>query len=123
MADFFKENLDYIFFCYELAFIILAAVCVSLQKTERERLPWALLGLFGLTHGITEWADMTAIQIGDSAFFLAARCILMTISFLFLMEFGRAGGVRLRGKGPGRGFFSCRWLSPRREGWPPDGPA
>ncbi|MCX5824788.1 MAG: diguanylate cyclase [Deltaproteobacteria bacterium] len=102
MADFFKENLDYIFFCYGLAFIILAAVCVSLQKTERERLPWRTLGLFGLTHGIAEWADLTAIQIGDSAFFLAARCILMTISFLFLMEFGRDGGIRLRGKGPGR---------------------
>jgi hypothetical protein len=76
MADFFKENLDYIFFCYGLAFIILAAVCVSLQKTEREHLPWALLGLFGLTHGITEWAYLTAIQMGDSALFLAARCLL-----------------------------------------------
>ena len=105
MADFFKENLDYIFFCYGLAFIILAAVCVSLQKTERERLPWALLGLFGLTHGIAEWADLTAIQMGDSSLFLAARCLLLTISFLFLMEFGRAGGVRLRGKGPGRGIL------------------
>lgn len=102
MADFFKENLDYIFFCYGLAFIILAAVCISLQKVERERLPWRTLGLFGLTHGITEWAELTAIQIGDSTFFLAIRCILMTISFLFLMEFGRDGGIRLRGKGPGR---------------------
>jgi diguanylate cyclase (GGDEF)-like protein/PAS domain S-box-containing protein len=102
MAEFFKENLDYIFFCYGLAFIILAAVCVSLQKAERERFPWRILGLFGLTHGITEWMDLTAIQIGDSAFLSAARCILMTISFLFLMEFGRAGGIRLRGKGPGR---------------------
>ncbi|MEI8172510.1 MAG: diguanylate cyclase [Deltaproteobacteria bacterium] len=102
MVDFFKENLDYIFFCYGLAFIILASVCVSLQKAEQERLPWRILGLFGLTHGITEWADLTAIEIGDSAFFLATRCILMTISFLFLMEFGRDGGIRLRGKGPGR---------------------
>lgn len=102
MADFFKENLDYIFFCYGLAFIILAAVCVSLQKAERERLPWRTLGLFGLTHGLAEWAELTAIQIGDSAFSLATRSILMTISFLFLMEFGRDGAVRLRGKGPGR---------------------
>ncbi|MEI7671776.1 MAG: diguanylate cyclase [Deltaproteobacteria bacterium] len=102
MADFFKENLDYIFFCYGLAFVILAAVCVSLQKAERERLPWRILGLFGLTHGIAEWADLTALQIGDSTFFLAVRSILMTISFLFLMEFGREGGIRLRGKGPGR---------------------
>jgi diguanylate cyclase (GGDEF)-like protein len=102
MADFFKENLDYIFFFYGLAFIILAAVCISLQKTERERLPWGLLSLFGFTHGMTEWADLTALAIGDSPLFQAARCLLMTISFLFLMEFGRAGGVRLRGKGPGR---------------------
>lgn len=102
MADFFKENLDYIFFCYGLAFIILAAVCASLQKAERERLPWRILGLFGFTHGITEWADMTAIQIGDSTLFMAARFTLMTISFLFLLEFGRDGGARLRGKGPGR---------------------
>lgn len=105
MADFFKENLDYIFFCYGLAFIILAAVCVSLQKAERERLPWRFLGLFGLTHGIAEWADLTAIQIGDSVIFLAARCLIVTISFLFLMEFGRDGGIRLRGKGPGRSIL------------------
>ncbi len=102
MADFFKENLDYIFFCYGLAFIILAAVCVSLQKAERERLPWRMLGLFGLAHGIAQWADLTALNMSDSAFSLAARSILTTISFLFLMEFGRDGGVRLRSKGPGR---------------------
>jgi len=102
VADFFKENLDYAFFCYGLAFIILAAVCVSLQKAERERLPWRTLGLFGLTHGIAEWVELIALQTGDSVTFLAAHSILMTISFLFLMEFGRDAYVLLRGRGPGR---------------------
>jgi diguanylate cyclase (GGDEF)-like protein len=102
MADFFRENLDYIFFCYGLAFMALAAVCFSLQKAERERLPWRALGLFGLIHSIAEWTELTALQLGDSVFAVAARYVFMTTSFLFLMEFGRGGGVRLRGKGPGR---------------------
>jgi len=29
--------MDYILFCYGLAFIILAAVCVSLQRKRRKR--------------------------------------------------------------------------------------
>jgi diguanylate cyclase (GGDEF)-like protein len=102
MANFFHENLDYISFCYGLAFILLGAVCVSLQKAERERLPWGMLGLSGLILGITEWAELTALQLGDTVFFLAVRSLLLLLSLLFLMEFARAGGNRLRGKGPGR---------------------
>lgn len=102
MTVFFKENIDYIFFCYGLAFVILAAVCATLQKAEQERLPWRTLGLFGLTHGIVEWADLAALTFGDSLHFLVTRSILMLISFVFLMEFARDGGNRLRGRGPGQ---------------------
>ena len=103
MADFLKEQIDYIFFCYGLAFIILAAVCVSLRKTEREHFPWAFLGLFGLAHGGNEWLEMIAISFGDTHLFEIFRVLVMTFSFLFLMEFSRAGYARLRGSGgPGR---------------------
>jgi diguanylate cyclase (GGDEF)-like protein/PAS domain S-box-containing protein len=102
MTDFLKGQMDYIFFCYGLAFIILAAVCVSLQKAEREKFPWHLLGLFGLIHGINEWLDMIALSFGDSGLFQSIRVLIMTFSFVFLMEFGRSGYARLRGAAPGR---------------------
>jgi diguanylate cyclase (GGDEF)-like protein/PAS domain S-box-containing protein len=102
MTDFLKEQMDFIFFCYGLAFIILAAVCVSLRKAKREKFPWHLLGLFGLTHGITEWLDMIALSLGDSGLFQSIRILVMTLSFIFLMEFGRAGYARQRGAAPGR---------------------
>jgi diguanylate cyclase (GGDEF)-like protein len=102
MADFLTGQRDYIFFCYGLAFIILAAVCVSLQKAEREKFPWHLLGFFGLTQGISEWLDLIALPFGDSALFQSIRVLIMTFSFFFLMEFGRTGVARLRGAAPGR---------------------
>jgi diguanylate cyclase (GGDEF)-like protein len=102
MTDFLNGQMDYIIFCYGLSFIILAAVSVSLQKTEREKFPWHLLGLFGLIHGISEWLDMIALSLGDSGLFQSIRALVMTLSFIFLMEFGRAGYARLRGTAPGR---------------------
>ncbi|MBU3931382.1 MAG: hypothetical protein KKF01_02900, partial [Proteobacteria bacterium] len=102
MTDFLTGQMDYIFFCYGLAFIILAGVCVSLRKAEREKFPWHHLGLFGLTHGINEWLDLIALSFGDSGLFQSIRVLVMTLSFIFLMEFGRAGYARLSGAVPGR---------------------
>ena len=105
MADFLKGQLDYIYFCYGLAFIILAAVCASLHRSERERFPWGVLGLFGIIQGLLEWLEIVELEIGDTQPFLAVRVLVATISFLFLMEFGRASAARIKGGGPGRAIL------------------
>ena len=47
MREFFLGQMDYIFYIYGLAFILLFSVCSSLQKQYKARIPWNFLGLFG----------------------------------------------------------------------------
>ena len=105
MIDFFKDQMDYIYFFYGLAFIMLAAVCFVLMQDKEQRLPWAWLGLFGLTHGLHEWMDLITFSFGSNPSSRTIHLLLLGISFMFLLEFGRAGVVRLSGKGPGRWIF------------------
>ena len=94
--------MDYIFFFYGLAFLVLAAVCFALRKREGSALTWTWLGLFGFTHGANEWLDLLATSLGDNSGFTAVRLFVMIVSFIFLLEFGRTGTISLRGRGPGR---------------------
>ncbi|MEI8235377.1 MAG: response regulator [Verrucomicrobiota bacterium] len=97
--------MDYVFFVYGFAFIVLAAVCAMLQQRNTFRLPWIWFGLFGLTHGLNEWLEMSTMSVGDSKPFAIMRVAIMALSFVFLLEFGRDGWCKLRGKGPGRWIF------------------
>jgi PAS domain S-box-containing protein len=100
-----QNQMDMIFFVYGLAFLLLAAVCVSLQKREGALLPWKWLALFGLTHGVNEWLDLLALSVGDCPLFSGGRLAVMALSFMLLVEFGRAGIIAIGGKAPGRWFF------------------
>ncbi len=102
MSTFFQGQMDYIFFFYGLAFIGLGVVSYILSKEVNQRLPWGWLALFGLTHGFNEWLDLLALSWGDGVWFAACRWAVMTVSFLCLVEFGRLGLIRQRGRGPGR---------------------
>jgi PAS domain S-box-containing protein len=97
--------LDYVFFFYGLAFLLLAAICAVMRRSTDRSLPWRWLGAFGLLHGINEWLEMAAMGLGDSRIFADARLLLMTISFICLLEFGRAGVSALRGKPWGRWIY------------------
>ncbi|MCG6535012.1 MAG: ATP-binding protein, partial [Syntrophales bacterium LBB04] len=68
-------------------------------------LPWEFLGGFGITHGLNEWLDLIALSIGDSDAFRAVRLMMLIVSFLFLIEFGRAGMRSVLGKSPSRWIF------------------
>lgn len=105
MADFLKLQLDYVYFFYGLSFLAMAEICFLLDKSERNLLPWNLLGLFGLFHGANEWLDMLALSLGDSFLFSVVRAVVMAGSFLFLIEFGRAGTKNIFGRGPGRWIY------------------
>lgn len=102
LTQFLTHQLDYIFFFYGLAFILLMAVCaIMYRRTEKDELPWMLLGLFGLIHGLNEWLDMLAISLGDNSAFSSFRIVMMALSFVFLTEFGRQGLRSGNRKGPG----------------------
>jgi PAS domain S-box-containing protein len=85
------HQLDYIFFVYGLSFLLLAAVSCPMRRDRRAGLPWGWLFLFGLTHGINEWADMLALSFGGPSACAVARLGLLIGSFVCLLEFGRAG--------------------------------
>ena len=105
MKEFLVGQLDYIFFFYGLAFLVLAGVAFLLHRQEKQPLPWLWLCLFGLAHGIGEWLDLTAIALGDAKVFSAIRVVVMTVSFAFLFEFGRAGLSQLKIRMPGRWIY------------------
>jgi PAS domain S-box-containing protein len=105
LMQFFQQQLDYVFFFYGLAFILLAAICCTICWEQNRRLPWIWLALFGFTHGVNEWLDMFTLSYGDGIIFSVFRAGVMIVSFVFLTEFGRDGLFRLWGKGPGRWMY------------------
>jgi two-component system, NtrC family, sensor kinase len=105
MIDFFKTQMDYIYFFYGLAFITLAAVCFIMVKGKKDRLPWSWVGFFALTQGIYEWLDIVKAFFGNSQVLNTAGLFLGVASFIFLIEFGRSGTAMLRGKGTGKWIF------------------
>jgi diguanylate cyclase (GGDEF)-like protein/PAS domain S-box-containing protein len=104
MREFISGQMDYIYFFYGLAFIILAAVCFSMRGKQKNVLPWWWLGMFGLIHGINGWFDLLvlAFSIAESPTFAVIRLFFVVASFLFLLEFARKGTIHVRGKGPGQ---------------------
>jgi PAS domain S-box-containing protein len=105
MREFFLEQMDYVFFMYGLAFLLLFSVCISLQKRSKTNIPWNLFGLFGLVHGIHEWLELSALSLGDGEFFKWVRLVLMAVSFICLLEFGRLTCERLKSVKVGRWIY------------------
>ncbi|MGX7744900.1 sensor domain-containing diguanylate cyclase [Rhodopseudomonas parapalustris] len=93
MARYLESQLDFIFFFYGLAFMLLGALCLAFaRRLDDDHRPLIrLTGLFGCVHGASEWLDMIALIAGDAGEFLLARAVLMTASFVLLAEAGRQG--------------------------------
>jgi len=89
MAAFLSTQLDFIFFFYGLAFILLGGVCFAIRRHSNQRTLWGLLGAFGFLHGTSEWLDLTALVLGDTQGFAVFRTGVMTVSFMLLLEFAR----------------------------------
>ena len=102
MNNWFQGQMDYIFFFCDLAFIGLGVICYILSKEVNQRLPWVWLALFGFTYGLSELLDFMVLAWPDLVWLGACRWAVMTVSFLFLLEFGRLSLIRRRGWGPGR---------------------
>ena len=95
---FLINNLDYIFFLYGFSFIIMAAMAVRIKSAGWKTLPLRWLALFGLLHGFNEWLDMAALDLKDGFWFKHIRLLVMGLSFLALLEFGRKGMSAVTGK-------------------------
>ena len=94
LKNFFLSELDYIFFIYGLAFIILFAVLQSLKKLPGQSIKWAPLGYFAILHGLLEWSDLIALSLFDSPAFKYFRLFLMIASFLPIIEFARSNAKK-----------------------------
>ena len=105
MAAFLQSQLDFIFFFYGLAFVVLGTVCFAISRVPGSRIQWRVLGLFAVLHGIGEWLDLTALVVGDAPPFAAIRTLLMTLSFMLLMEFSRQNAGRFDLQAPGRWIY------------------
>ncbi|HBF33843.1 TPA: hypothetical protein DDW35_04710 [Candidatus Sumerlaeota bacterium] len=117
---FFDAQFDYIYFVYGLAFILLASVCIFLRQTPTQPIPWKWIALFGFLHGIFEWADLLALNLGDNEPFRYFRTILNLSSFLCLLEFGRSTTGVLHKKTIGR-WVHLLFLLVVLAGYPLDG--
>ena len=105
MAAFLSNQLDFIFFFYGLAFILLGATCWTVARSQGGGEAWAMLGGFGFAHGIGEWLDLTALLVGDAPTFALARVGLMAASFILLLDFARLKATRLGFVLPGRWVY------------------
>lgn len=83
MAAFLSDQLDFIFFFYGLAFILLGAMCWAIARRRTDERYWKMLAAFGLIHGVGEWLDLSALILGDSVAFSTLRISVMTVSFSF----------------------------------------
>ena len=85
-----RNNFDFVFFVYGLAFIVLGlAVLFQTNKASELRIAkifW-LLGAFGIIHGCLEWLQMWSLIKGIDIKIL--NLIALIVSFIFLFEFGR----------------------------------
>lgn len=101
----FEHQLDYVFFVYGLSFLLVAAVCFSMHRHGQSPLPWRWLALFGLLHGLNEWADLLTLICGDTHGYVILRLGFVVSSFVCLLEFGRLGLIVLGHRVPRRWVY------------------
>ncbi|MCX5731135.1 MAG: diguanylate cyclase [Deltaproteobacteria bacterium] len=104
MAEFLTSQLDYVYFVYGLALVLLGSVCLSMSRESASRAPWGLVAAFAFTHGVMEWLQLVAIATGDSPAFLLVRTLLLAVAFGFLLEAARRARRSIRER------FSGAWI-------------
>ncbi|HQR29841.1 MAG TPA: hypothetical protein PLL32_05485, partial [Anaeromyxobacteraceae bacterium] len=89
MASFLTAQLDYVYFVYGLALVLLGAVSASISRDRGQCLPWGWLAAFGLLHGAAEWLHVIALTESATGWFHGGLTFLAFASFLVLLEFAR----------------------------------
>jgi diguanylate cyclase (GGDEF)-like protein/hemerythrin-like metal-binding protein len=104
MAEFLTSQLDYVYFVYGLALILLGAVAASIPRAVTGRLPWGWVLAFAWLHGVAEWLHMAGLAGGSSPVLSSTITLLLLASYACLLEFARRSHLAIRGSGPGRWF-------------------
>jgi signal transduction histidine kinase len=102
--DYILMQMDYIFFCYVLALVILGALTYTIGHCTKWNFPWKWLMLFCFAKAFNVFLEMFALS-SDSHSFALLRLLIMTCAFIFLFEFGRTGLKSVGGKAVGRWIF------------------
>ncbi len=89
MSDFFANHLDFVYLVDGLAFFILALTAGSMARRRGTGADWRYLSVFGVFHGLSEWAEMVSPMLGAQTWFSLFRGAILAASFLCLFEFGR----------------------------------
>jgi diguanylate cyclase (GGDEF)-like protein/hemerythrin-like metal-binding protein len=101
MTAFLTAQLDYVYFVYGLALVLLGAICLSMSREGPFAAPWGLLAAFGFTHGLVDWLQIVALATGPSQAMDLAQWVLLAASFVVLLEFARRTQRAIRGSAPG----------------------
>ncbi len=104
MSATFQQHMDFIYFLYGSAFLILAAFAQTPRRHGASRLPWPRLSLFAALHGLYEWWAGAA-PAWEAVAPPILRIGLLAVSFAILLDFGLRGCAAY-GPLPGRrGLF------------------
>lgn len=106
MKDIIFSQLDYIYFFFGFAYLMLASVTFSLIKQRKSSLPWHWFCLFALAQCLLKWCDFAGVEFGANTALLIFSEITKLLSFTFLFEFARIGLRDLKIKIPGRWLYA-----------------
>lgn len=84
----FDTQIDYIFFIYGLAFMVLGIAAAILHLRKTSPIPWIWLALFGFLHGINEWIDLLKLAWWPDGSMDTVGHVLAGLSFVSLLMFG-----------------------------------
>jgi len=100
--------MTFVFFLTGLGFLGMAGTAHALRRRPENPetpLPWAWLALSGLGHGLGQWLNLPALHLGDPPALQAARLVLLAVSSMALIEFGRQGFHYRPGRTLGRRVY------------------
>jgi Cache domain len=84
-------QLDLIYLLGVLALFLIGALAPILNRRASQLLPWNWLGMFAFCRGIHDLLSLPALDQLIPGYFEAVRLVLLFLSLIFLIEFGRAG--------------------------------
>ncbi|MBU1043020.1 MAG: hypothetical protein KJ915_01325 [Candidatus Omnitrophica bacterium] len=98
ISQFLNGQIDYIYFFYGFSFFFFGVICLNSGFKQSQKLPWFLLGLFGIIHGINEWLQLFIIIVGTGVVTSFLHSTLRIVSYFFLFEFARMGYFQINKK-------------------------
>ena len=90
-AVFNGTQLDFIYLIGVLALLLIAALTPILNRRTNRLLPWKWLGMFAFCRGMHDLLNLPALNQLIPGHLETVRLVLLFLSLIFLMEFGRAG--------------------------------